>query len=56
VVELPLYFANTPEATSALALTKLLMGVPLYAPLLLVSWFIVRAVFDVGDAKKDDRT
>jgi hypothetical protein len=32
------------------------MGVPLYAPLLLVSWFIVRAVFNLGDAKKDDRT
>jgi hypothetical protein len=56
VVELPLYFANTPGAISALALAKLLMGVPLYAPLLLVSWFIVRAVFDLGDAKKDDGT
>ncbi|MDQ1584619.1 MAG: hypothetical protein QOF36_2673 [Microbacteriaceae bacterium] len=54
VVELPLYFAHTTQATEALALVKLLMGVPLYAPLLLVSWFIVRAVFHLGDPKKAD--
>lgn len=41
-VELPLYFAGNIEW---LAATKLLMGVPLYAPLLLLSWLIVRSVF-----------
>jgi hypothetical protein len=45
VVQVPLYLAHTDEATSALALTKLLMGVPLYAPLLLVTWFVVKAQF-----------
>jgi hypothetical protein len=55
-VQVPLYLAHTPAATEALAITKLLMGVPLYAPLLLVSWFIVRAVFNLGNAKKDDGT
>ncbi|AMB58299.1 DUF3159 domain-containing protein [Microterricola viridarii] len=42
VVQLPLYFANNVEG---LAVTKLLMGVPLYALLLIVSWLIVRAVY-----------
>jgi hypothetical protein len=41
-VELPLYFAHNIEG---LAIAKLLMGLPLYAPLLLVTWFVVRAVF-----------
>lgn len=45
VVQVPLYLAHTDAATSALALTKLLMGVPLYAPLLLVTWFVVKAQF-----------
>ncbi|GIT80243.1 hypothetical protein LLS1_19120 [Leifsonia sp. LS1] len=45
LVQVPLYLAHTPEATSALALTKLLMGVPLYAPLLLVTYFVVRGQF-----------
>jgi hypothetical protein len=41
-VQVPLYFAgNVP----ALAITKLIMGVPLYAPLLLLSWLMVRASF-----------
>ena len=52
IVQVPLYLAHTPEATSALALTKLLMGVPLYAPLLLVTWFVVRGQFGVADQKK----
>ena len=45
IVQVPLYLAHTDAATSALALTKLLMGVPLYAPLLLVTWFVVRGQF-----------
>jgi hypothetical protein len=45
LVQVPLYLAHTPEATSALALTKLLMGVPLYAPLLLITWFVVKGQF-----------
>lgn len=45
IVQVPLYLAHTDEATSALALTKLLMGVPLYAPLLLVTWFVVKGQF-----------
>jgi hypothetical protein len=44
-VQVPLYLAHTDTATSALALTKLLMGVPLYAPLLLITWFVVRGQF-----------
>jgi Protein of unknown function (DUF3159) len=50
-VQLPLYFAHSDAATSALALAHLLMGIPLYAPLLLVSWFIVRAVFQLDEKK-----
>ncbi|HEY8282064.1 MAG TPA: DUF3159 domain-containing protein [Leifsonia sp.] len=45
LVQVPLYLAHSDAATSALALTKLLMGVPLYAPLLLVTWFVVRGQF-----------
>ncbi len=45
LVQVPLYLAHTDAATSVLALTKLLMGVPLYAPLLLVTWFVVRGQF-----------
>jgi len=45
LVQVPLYLAHTDGATSALALTKLLMGVPLYAPLLLVTWFVVKGQF-----------
>lgn len=43
-VELPLYFAHD---IGGLAIAKLLMGIPLYAPLLLVTWFVVRAAFGV---------
>jgi len=39
---LPLYFAGL---TVALGFTKLLMGVPLYATLVLVSWLVTRAVY-----------
>jgi hypothetical protein len=41
-VQVPLYFANVPEWQAA---AKLLMGVPLYAALLWVSWLMVRAVY-----------
>lgn len=40
-VELPLYLA---DAVSALATLKLLMGLPLFAPLLAVTWLAVRAL------------
>jgi len=42
VVEIPLYAAGNIEG---LAIARLITGIPLYAPLLLVTWFIVRAVF-----------
>ncbi|MFF1573746.1 DUF3159 domain-containing protein [Leifsonia sp. NPDC058292] len=48
-VQVPLYLAHTPEATVALGITKLLMGVPLYAPLLLITWFVVRGQFASAD-------
>lgn len=41
IVQVPLYFAG---ATSALAATKLLMGVPLYAAMLWVTWLMMRSV------------
>lgn len=53
-VQLPLYFANTQAATAALALTKLLMGIPLYAPLLLVTWLVVRSVYNLGQKKPEE--
>ena len=46
-VQLPLYFADNVEA---LAATKLLMGIPLYAPLLVVSWLMVRSIYPKPDA------
>jgi Protein of unknown function (DUF3159) len=48
-VQLPLYFAGNIEWLGA---TKLLMGVPLYAPLLVVSWLMVRAVYRTADTRK----
>lgn len=41
-VQLPLYFAG---AVTALGTAKLLMGLPLFAPLLAVTWLAVRAVY-----------
>ncbi|THG33575.1 DUF3159 domain-containing protein [Naasia lichenicola] len=41
-VQVPLYLAGNLEL---LATFKLVMGLPLYAPLLVLSWLIVRAVF-----------
>lgn len=56
VVQVPLYLAHTDAATSALALTKLLMGVPLYAPLLLITWFVVKGQFPQKPAESGRRT
>ena len=41
-VQLPLYYAGNVEWLGA---TKLLMGIPLYAPLLVLSWLMVRSVY-----------
>lgn len=41
-VQLPLYFAG---AIEALATARLVMGAPMYALLLVVSWLILKAVF-----------
>jgi len=41
-VQLPLYYSGNVEWLGA---TKLLMGIPLYAPLLVVSWLMVRSVY-----------
>lgn len=46
-VQLPLYFAENVEL---LGIMRLTMGVPLYAPLLVVSWLLVRAVYRKADA------
>lgn len=52
IVQLPLYYSGNVEALGAM---KLLMGLPLYAPLLIVSWLMVRSVYpkpaEPGDAK-----
>ena len=44
-VQLPLYLAGTDEATTALGTLKLVMGLPLFAPLVAVTWLAVRAVY-----------
>ena len=54
IVELPLYLAHTDAATTGLGIAKLIMGVPLYAPLLLVTWFVVRGLYGVGGSPKND--
>jgi hypothetical protein len=45
-VQLPLYFAELPDA---LAATKLLMGVPLYLGLLWVTWMLARTAWRPAD-------
>ncbi|TFD79916.1 DUF3159 domain-containing protein [Cryobacterium fucosi] len=42
IVQLPLYFSDNVEWLGA---AKLIMGIPLYAPLLVVSWLMVRSVY-----------
>lgn len=46
VVQVPFYFAGNVEALGA---TRLLMGVPLYALLLVFSWLVVRVVYPARD-------
>ncbi|ASD22285.1 hypothetical protein B7495_09435 [Cryobacterium sp. LW097] len=48
-VQLPLYYAGNVEWLGA---TKLLMGIPLYAPLLVVSWLMVRSVYAATAAQR----
>jgi hypothetical protein len=49
-VQLPLYLA---QATEALAATKLVMGVPLYAALLWVTWLLVRTAWRAREEPAD---
>nr|WP_261165559.1 DUF3159 domain-containing protein [Microbacterium sp. Marseille-Q6965] len=49
-VQLPLYLAG---AVTALGTAKLLMGLPLFAPLVAVTWLAVRALYARSD--RDDR-
>lgn len=44
-VQLPLYLAGTTEATTTLGTLKLVMGLPLFAPLVAVTWLAVRAIY-----------
>lgn len=44
IVEVPLYLAGA-SAVTALGTVKLLMGLPLYAPLVAVTWLAVRALY-----------
>jgi hypothetical protein len=47
-VQLPLYFAGQ---VSALALAKLMMGIPLYAAALWFTWLLMRAVYQGRELK-----
>jgi hypothetical protein len=47
-VQLPLYFAGH---VSALALAKLMMGIPLYAAALWFTWLLMRAVYRGREVK-----
>jgi hypothetical protein len=51
-VQVPLYLA---QSTEALAATKLVMGVPLYAALLWVTWLLVRTAWRTREAPDDGR-
>lgn len=44
-VQLPFYFAGTDEAVTTLGALKIAMGLPLFAPLVAVTWLAVRAVY-----------
>jgi hypothetical protein len=52
LVEVPLYLARQ---TEWLAGTKLLLGVPLYAAMLWVTWLLVRAVYARSQAAPEPR-
>ncbi|MCL2514512.1 MAG: DUF3159 domain-containing protein [Microbacteriaceae bacterium] len=45
VVQVPLFLANN---TAALAIAHLVMGVPLYVPVLLATWLLVRGAYPAG--------
>nr|WP_211368073.1 DUF3159 domain-containing protein [Microbacterium rhizomatis] len=47
LVQLPLYFADN---VTALGTLKLVMGLPLFAPLIAVTWLAVRALYPRPDA------
>ena len=51
LVEVPLYLARQAEWLGA---TKLLLGVPLYAILLWLTWLLVRAVYGRIDTARTD--
>jgi hypothetical protein len=51
-VQVPLYLAGS---TEALAATKLVMGVPLYAMLLWVTWLLVRTAWRAREEPADGR-
>lgn len=53
-VQLPLYLAGTEEATSLLGTLKLVMGLPLFAPLIAVTWLVVIALYP--SAKNSEST
>jgi hypothetical protein len=50
-VELPLYFSGNIGWLGAM---KLLMGIPLYAPLLVVSWLVVRSLYRAPSTPRVD--
>ena len=50
-VQVPLYAAGNVEA---LGVAKLVMGIPLYAPLLVVSWLMVRSIYPKPDEPAAD--
>lgn len=45
-VQLPFYFSGN---VAALGLTRIAMGLPLYAPVLVLTWLIVRSVYRRGE-------
>jgi hypothetical protein len=51
-VQVPLYYAGAFEALGA---TRLAMGIPLYAPVLVVTWLVVRSV-SRGTQNAEDRS
>ncbi|WEK59899.1 MAG: DUF3159 domain-containing protein [Candidatus Microbacterium colombiense] len=52
-VQLPLYLAGTDQATALLGTLKLIMGLPLFAPLIAVTWLVVRALYPRAKADGD---
>jgi hypothetical protein len=50
LVQLPLYFADD---VTALGTLKLVMGLPLFAPLVAVTWLAVRALYPRGESREE---